>query len=77
MLGKLLEFYRLDMQARGRGDESAASVDYTRRSIEAVALELLDKPVSRTPTGRCSLFRNARARGGKAASIAANGSRAG
>lgn len=33
-LRQLLEFYELDMKARGRGDESASRADYTRRSIE-------------------------------------------
>src|SRR5262245_6656471 len=64
-LRQLLEFYQLDMQARGRGDESAARADYTRRAIEAVTPELLDKPVSRITDVDLFAFRNARAREGK------------
>ncbi len=64
-LGQLLEYYQLDMQTRGRGDESAARAEYTRRSIEAVTPDLLDKPVSRITDADLFAFRNARAREGK------------
>src|SRR5262249_51500055 len=45
-LRQLLEFYALDMRARGRGEASVDRVDYTRRSIEALLPQLLDKQVS-------------------------------
>ena len=64
-LRQLLEFYELDMKARGRGDESASRADYTRRSIEAVTPELLEKPVNRIFDADVFAFRNARAREGK------------
>src|SRR4029450_8110308 len=35
-LRQLLEFYALDMRARGKGEASVCRVDYTRRSIEAL-----------------------------------------
>ena len=64
-LRQLLEFYAFDMGARGRGEESVGRVDYTRRSIEAVVPELLDKPVGAIGDAEVFAFRNARAREGK------------
>src|SRR3989449_3615470 len=63
-LRQLLEFYALDMRARGRGEESVGRVDYTRRSIEALVPELLDRPVSAIGDTEIFAFRNARAREG-------------
>jgi hypothetical protein len=62
-LRDVLEFYALDMEARGRGAESVSRVDYTRRVIEALMPELLDKPVSRIGDADVA-FRNRRAREG-------------
>src|SRR5688572_2601394 len=39
-LRQLLEFYALDMRARGRGEESVERVEYTARNIRAVLPEL-------------------------------------
>jgi integrase len=61
-LRQLLEFYALDMRARGKGEESVERVDYTRRSIEAVEPGLLDKPVSQIGDADVFAFRNGRAR---------------
>src|SRR3989441_3289346 len=63
-LRQLLEFYTLDMRARGRGEESVGRVDYTRRSIEALVPELLDRPVSAIGDAEIFAFRNAKAREG-------------
>ena len=63
-LRQLLEFYPLDMRARGRGEESVGRVDYTRRSIEALAPDLLDRSVSAIGDAEVFAFRNARAREG-------------
>jgi integrase len=64
-LRQLLEFYQLDMKARGRGDESASRAEYTRRSIEAVCPEFLTTPVSRIGDAEIFAFRNGRAREGR------------
>jgi integrase len=61
-LRQLLEFYGLEMESRGKGAESVARVDYTRRSIEAVTPALLDKPVSAIVHEDLFAFRNARRR---------------
>jgi integrase len=63
-LRQLLEFYALDMRARGKGEESVGRVDYTRRSIEAIVPELLDKPVSAIGDADVFAFRNGRAHSG-------------
>src|SRR5688500_5372280 len=44
-LRQLLEYYALDLAARGKSEESVGRVDYTRRVIEALLPELLAKPV--------------------------------
>jgi len=61
-LRQLLKYYAEDLEGRGKGEESVGRVDYTRRSIEAVTPELLDKPVSALDDGDIFGFRNARAR---------------
>jgi integrase len=63
-LRQLLEFYALDMRARGKGEESVGRVDYTRRSIEALVPEMLDKPVSAIADADVFAFRNGRVREG-------------
>jgi hypothetical protein len=63
-LRQLLARYADDMRARGKAEESVDRVDYTRRNIEAVTLELLDLPVSRIGDTEIFAFRNARARAG-------------
>jgi hypothetical protein len=68
-LRQLLEFYALDMQARGRGEESVERVEYTRRSIEAVVPAMLDRAVSTIGDADVFAFRNARAREGKAITV--------
>ena len=65
-LRQLLEFYALDMRARGKGEESVARVDYTRRSIEAMTPDLLHKAVSVITDVDVFAFRNGRAREGRA-----------
>jgi integrase len=63
-LRQLLEFYALDMRARGKGEASVCRVDYTRRSIEAVVPDLLDKPVSAIADADVFAFRDGRVREG-------------
>jgi len=63
-LRHLLEFYALDMRARGKGEESVDRVDYTRRSIEGTTPEILDKAVSAITDADVFAFRNGRAREG-------------
>jgi len=65
-LRQLLEYYGLDMAARGKGEESVGRVDYTRRSIEALLPELLDKPVGAIADADLFAYRNLRAREGSA-----------
>lgn len=72
-LRQLLEFYALDMEARGRGEESVDRVEYTRRSIEAVVPALLDRPVSAIGDADVFAFRNARAREGKVVTVVVDG----
>jgi hypothetical protein len=45
-LRQLLEYYALDLAARGKGEKSVGRIDYTCRAIEALLPELLDKPLS-------------------------------
>lgn len=63
-LRQLLDLYALDMEDRGKGEESVGRVDYTRRSIEALMPELLEKPVSAIADADLYAFRNLRAREG-------------
>lgn len=63
-LRQLLEFYALDMRARGRGEESVGRVAYTGKILESLIPELLDKPVSAVGDADLFAFRNARAREG-------------
>lgn len=63
-LRQLCEFYALDMQARGKGEESVGRVAYTRKVIEDLVPELLDKPVSAINDADVFAFRNRRAREG-------------
>jgi integrase len=63
-LRQLLEYYALDMAARGKGEESVGRVDYTRRSIEALLPEFLEKPVSAIADADLFAYRNLRAREG-------------
>lgn len=63
-LRQLLEYYALDMAARGKGEESVGRVDYTRRSIEALMPELLEKPVGAIADADLFAYRNRRAREG-------------
>jgi len=63
-LRQLLELYALDMQARGKGEESVDRVTYTRKVIEDLVPELLEKPVSAIGDGDIFAFRNRRAREG-------------
>jgi integrase len=63
-LRQLLEYYALDMAARGKGEESVERVDYTRRSIEALVPGLLAKPVSAIADADLFAYRNLRAREG-------------
>jgi integrase len=65
-LRQLLEYYALDMAARGKAEESVGRVDYTRRSIEALLPELLEKPVGAIADADLFAFRNLRAREGTA-----------
>lgn len=60
----VLEYYALDMAARGKGEESVGRVDYTRRSIEALLPELLEKPVGAITDADLFAYRNRRAREG-------------
>jgi integrase len=61
---QLLEYYALDMAARGTGEESVGRVEYTRRSIEALMPELLEKPAGAIADADLFAFRNLRAREG-------------
>jgi integrase len=61
-LRQLLEFYALDMRARGKGEGSVGCVHYTGRAIEAVVPDLLDKAVSAITDADVFAFRNGRAR---------------
>jgi integrase len=63
-LRQLLEYYALDMRARGKGEESIIRVRYTRKVIEDVMPEWLDKPVSAIGDAEVFAFRNTRAREG-------------
>ena len=63
-LRQLLEFYALDMAARGKSEESVDRVDYTSRSIEALMPELLGKRVSAISDPDLFAYRNLRAREG-------------
>src|SRR6266545_3590689 len=63
-LRQLLEYYALDMAARGKGEETVGRVDYTRRAIEALLPALLEKPVSGIAAADLYAFRNLRAREG-------------
>jgi integrase len=65
-LRQLLEYYGLDMAARGKGEDSVGRVDYTRRSIEALMPELLEKPVGAIADADLFAYRNRRAREGSA-----------
>jgi hypothetical protein len=61
---QLLEFYELDMRSRGRGEESVGRVEYTRRTIEVLVPELLNKSVSAVTDADVFEYRNRRAREG-------------
>jgi integrase len=61
-LRQLLDFYAEDLGARGRGEDSVERVVCTRRALEAVMPELLDRPVSAIGDADVFAFRNARAR---------------
>jgi hypothetical protein len=63
-LRQLLEYYALDMAARGKGEESVGRVEYTGRSIEALMPELLEKPVGAIADADLFAYRNLRAREG-------------
>jgi len=63
-LRQLLEYYALDLAARGKGEESVGRVDYTRRVIEALLPEFLEKPVGAIADADLFVFRNLRAREG-------------
>jgi hypothetical protein len=63
-LRQLLEYYALDMRARGKGEESIIRVRYTRKVIEDIMPEWLDKPVSAISDAEVFAFRNTRAREG-------------
>lgn len=63
-LRQLLEFYKLDMEARGKGAESAERVDYVVTVMERLLPGLLEKPVSSIGDTDVFAFRNARAREG-------------
>jgi integrase len=65
-LRQLLEYYALDMAARGKGEESVGRVEYTRRSIKALFPDLLEKPVGAITDGDLFAYRNRRAREGTA-----------
>ena len=65
-LRQLLDYYALDIAARGKGEESVERVDYTRRSIEALMPGLLVKPVSAIADADLFAYRNLRAREGTA-----------
>jgi integrase len=52
------------MRARGKGEASVCRVDYTRRSLEAIVPDLLDKPVSAIADADVFVFRNGRVREG-------------
>lgn len=64
-LRQLLEYYKLDMESRGKGEESASRVDYTVAVLEALRPELLAKPVSAIGDADIFAFRNARLREGR------------
>lgn len=72
-LRQLLEFYALDMEARGRGEESVGRVEYTARAIRETVPELLDKPVSAIVDADVFAFRNARARAGSVVRVVVDG----
>jgi integrase len=59
-----LHFYEADMRARGKGEESVARVDYTRRVIETHTPALLEVAVGRITDGDLFAFRAARSRAG-------------
>jgi hypothetical protein len=64
-LRQLFEFYAGDMQARGKGEESVARVEFTAHAVESLLPELLDRPVTEIGDAEIFAFRNARAREGK------------
>jgi integrase len=64
-LRQLLEAYKLDMESRGKGEESTSRVDYTIAVLEALLPELLAKPVSAIADADIFAFRNARLREGR------------
>jgi integrase len=72
-LRQLLEFYALDMRARGKGEGSVGCVEYTRRAIEAVVPDLLDKAVSAVTDADVFAFRNGRAREGSVVHVVIDG----
>jgi integrase len=63
-LRQLLEFYALDMRARGKGEESVGRVEYTARTMRETLPALLDKPVSAIVDADVFAFRTARAQAG-------------
>ena len=63
-LRQLLEYYALDMVARGKGEESVGRVGYTRKVIEDIMPALLDKPVSAIGDAEVFAFRSTRVREG-------------
>ncbi len=63
-LHDLLHFYEADMRARGKGEESVARVDYTRRVIETHTPALLEVAVGRITDVDLFAFRAARSRAG-------------
>jgi transposase-like protein len=63
-LRQLLEFYALDMQAHGKGEESVGRVAYTRKVIEDLMPQLLDTPVSAIGDADLFDFRTRRRREG-------------
>jgi len=64
-LRQLLEYYKLDMEGRGKGEESASRVDYTVAVLEALTPELLAKPVGAIKDSDIFAFRNVRLREGR------------
>jgi integrase len=68
-LRKLFEFYVADLEARGKGTDTIGRAVSTAKAVEALAPELLDKPVGRLTSADVFAFRQARARTSKPATI--------
>lgn len=64
-LGKLLEFYEADLEARGKGEDTVGRARETRKVIERLIPALLARPVSWIGEADLFAFRNLRLREGR------------